>query len=77
MDTNMKTKTCFTTEDLVALLKKKQKQAGIEFQKDFADYLKINPSQLSDIYTGRRAIFNDKVLSFLKLKREVHFVPTE
>lgn len=67
----MKNTTCLTTDDIVAMLKKKQ---GKQYQKDFAANLGITASQLSDIYTGRRAIFNDKVMAYLGIKREVHFI---
>jgi transcriptional regulator with XRE-family HTH domain len=66
----MGNKQCLTDSDLVVLLKKKQ---GEKNSTEFAREIGITPMQLSDVYSGRRAVRNERLLQFLKLQREDHF----
>jgi plasmid maintenance system antidote protein VapI len=67
-------KKCLTNEDLVAKL---EAERGERPQAELARQIEITPMQMNDVFTGRRAIYNARLLEFLNVTREEHFVTKE
>jgi DNA-binding transcriptional regulator YdaS (Cro superfamily) len=61
---------CITNEQLIELLKKKQ---GKGSQLDLARKIGITPMQMSDVFTGRRAIRHQAIMDYVKREMVLHF----